>query len=179
MPYLVVGLRLAMLATYASPVLSTQHAVFPRSVVFLRYLFAFSSHCFQVYSHSQITSLPSLLHVHPFVALCFVSTVLLVSLLVPGHWLAALLSSKSLVLAVHFFTTCFLSSHSRRAIHQHLLVPSAVVCVPPVVSLFPSPREGLRVLSPRIYIIHPPVRYSIVKFAHLPIAHTIFMLPSR
>ena len=49
---------------------------------FFRYPFTLSSHCSQVYPHSHfICSFLSLLHVHPSVALCFVSTVLLVLLL--------------------------------------------------------------------------------------------------
>jgi len=80
---------------------------FHEALFFLRCLFTFSSHCSQVYPHSQIIhSLPSLLHMHPSVALCFVSTLLLVSFVL-GYWLATLPSSESLVL----FVRCFLSSH--------------------------------------------------------------------
>ena len=60
-----------------------------------------------------------------------------------------------------------------------LLLPS--LFVPPLYHLvFPSPCEGLRISSPRIYIIHPPLRRFIVKPTQSPhrsyIAHAFFSL---
>ena len=73
-----------MLVAYAPPIFSIKHAVFFTKRCFFRCLFTLVA-LFSVYSHSQIIrSLPSLLHVHPSVALCLVSPVLLVSLLVLG-----------------------------------------------------------------------------------------------
>jgi len=51
-------------------------------------------------------------------------------------------------------------------------------CLPVVSFCFRSPREGLRISSPRIYIIHPPPRYFIVKRTHLPIVCTPLMFSS-
>ena len=57
-----------MVVTYASSQSSMRF--FQEALFFLRCLFTLSSHCSRVYPHSQIIhSLPSLLHVHPSVAL--------------------------------------------------------------------------------------------------------------
>lgn len=98
---------------------------------FFRYLL--SSHCSHVYLHSQIVTrfIPSLFHVHPSAALCFVSTLLLMFVL----------GSQSVALLVQAPFPAFaprLASHPRAsrpqhsAARQHLLVSFVVVCISPL-----------------------------------------------
>jgi len=180
MPCLLVGLA----SPCSSPMLhlSSRSSMrfFSRSVVFLD-VCSPSSHCSQYirihksfvhYLHCS-TCIPPL-HCVLFLLCCWCRC------LFWGYWLAALPSSETLVLLVRFSTTCFLSSHrhDHTAVHQYLLVPSVVACVSPIVSpFFPSPCEGLRIPSPRIYVIHPPPRF-IVKFTHLSIVRSTLTPPS-
>jgi len=108
---------------------------------------------------------------HPSVALCFVSTVLLVSWTVVGYRSAALSSSESFVLPVHSITT-----RPRRATHQHLLISSVVVCASPLYHLVsPHHAKGFA-SSPQIHIIPPSPRHSIVKHTALFVHHSCFLL---
>lgn len=135
----------------------------PKHFPFFRYLL--SSHCSHVYLHSQATRyILSLFHVHPSAALCSVSTLLLMFVL--GSWSVALLVQASFpAFASRLASHARTSRPQHSAARQHLLVFFVVVCTPPIVTpRFPSPREGLRISSPRIYIIHPPPRHFIVKF---------------
>ena len=181
-------LRLRTVCLFASaPLCCTLCATLPlnqacgsstKRCCFIRYSFT-SSHCSQVYLHSQmVSSFPSLLHVHPFFGLCFDSTVLLVLLffLVVGR--------------LHSFYPspfCLFASPSRLASHPLTSRPPVLlanVCssLPssffPVVSpCFPSPCEGLRIPSPE-YIYSPSPLPFHCKFTHLPLVRTPLMPPS-
>lgn len=79
---------------------------FTKRCFFLRSLFTLSSHCFQVYPHSQIITF----------AVPRASTVLLVSLFVLGYWLAALPSFQSVVLVHDLFLVIPHHDHSLRCL---------------------------------------------------------------
>lgn len=139
----------------------------------LRYPSTLSSHCSQVYPHSQITrSLPSLLHVHPFVALCFVSTVLLLVLLLLlfvlgfGQLHSLHPSPLYFLFASSRPPSCSLTSRPHCATHQYLFVSHVAVCLPLYHPVSLHPAKGFA-LSPRIYIIHPPSSFH-CKTLHTP-----------
>lgn len=75
---------------------------FHEASFFLRCLFTLSSHCSQVYPHSQIITF----------AVPRASTVLLVSFFVLGYWLAALASFQSVVLVHDLFLVLPRHDHS-------------------------------------------------------------------
>ena len=169
-----------MLVAYAPPMFSTKHAVFSRSVVFLDVcshsrrtvlsIFAFTNHPFITFTAPRAS-----LRCIVFCFSCAVGVVACFGLLV-----GCTPFIRDPCTSCSFLHDLFLvlPRHDHTAIHRYLLVPSIVACVSTIVSpFFPSPCEGLRILSPRIYIIHPPPRF-IVKFTHLSIVRPTLTPPS-
>ena len=139
---------------------------------FFRYSLTLSSHCSQVYLHSKITlfilfvasraSLP--------VALCFVSTVLLV-LFVFSYWSVALLLSESPRASCSLLLHDLLPVPSR---HDHPVLLTNIclfLSLYHLVSLHPA--KGFASQAPE-YILFTLPRHFIVKFAHLSITHRSF-----
>ena len=106
MPHLAVDLASVCSSPMPPPISSIKHAVFSRSVVSFLEVCSHSSHCFQVYPHSQIITF----------AVPRASTVLLVSLFVLGYWLAALPSFQSVVLVHDLFLVIPHHDHSLRCL---------------------------------------------------------------
>ena len=168
-----------MLVTMLQPSSQSVMRSFPQSVVVFLDI---PSHCRRIVLRCIRTHDSSLHFLRCFTCIpslhCFVSTVLLVLvflllllllLLVIGrlhHW-CFLFASPSR------FASLPLTSRPIRAACQYLLV---CLCLPIVSPGFPSPCEGLRISSPRIYIIRSP-RHFIVKSTHFPIARTPFPSP--
>jgi len=146
---------------------SISHAVLPRSVVvFFRYPFTLSSHCSRVCPHSQfISSFPSLPHVQPSVALCFVFLLCC--------WCCCLFlvigRLHPLVLPLRFsFTTCFPSPHVKT---KPCCSPiSARPSVPPhCITLSFTLRRASHLKPPNIYYSpSPPLHCKIYTFLHRP-----------
>jgi hypothetical protein len=146
------------------PRLSSQQSMrfLPKHFPFFRYLL--SSHCSHVYLHSQVTRyILSLFHVHPSAALCSVSTLLLMFVL--GSWSVALLVQLLFPRSLHdLHLTIAHHDHDTLLLVNTCLFLSLLFVFPHCTTPFPFTREGLRISSPRIYIIHPPPRHFIVKF---------------
>ena len=163
-----------MLVPYASSIFSIKHEVFPRSIVFLdsrrivvRYICIHKS----FFHYFRCFTCILLLH-----CVCFsrvVGAVVCSGLLVGCTSFARVPAHP-----VHFSTTRFfvLSRHDHTVLLTGASFLPLLFVSPPLYRFHPSPCEGLRILSPRIYFIHLPTHYSTVKFAPSHRLHSFFLL---
>jgi len=144
--------RLTMLVTYAPPISSIKHAVFfTKRCFFLRCSFTLSSHCSQVYPHSQIITF----------AVPRASTVLLVSLFVLGYWLAADPSFQSVVLVHDLFSVLPRHDHTLLFTNACTFLSSLIVFRPLYHLLSLHPAKGFAFQAPE-YILFTPSTHPVV-----------------